>query len=174
MWHNFIFSVELAQMVDLEVLQGNLFIPVLISCDCFLKGPSYFWVVIFGQFVAATANSVFFGGAPLLSEVWFPNSERATATAIGAAIAPQLGIMIALGMSPIIIHSDLTDSVCNDSIYSSPVEEDDWRDLIYHRLIYYQGGVAAICILVFIGTVLGKCMKWVWQIEFLYRMTSFC
>jgi len=69
--------------------------------------------------VASTANSVFFGGAALLSEVWFPDSERATATAIGAAIAPQLGIMIALGLSPVIIHSDMTDPVCNGSFSRS-------------------------------------------------------
>ena len=121
-----------------------------------VSASSYFWVVLLGQFISSTSNSVFYGGAPFLSEAWFPSSERATATAIGAAIAPQLGIMLALGLSPVITHSKLTDSVCNASFYSSPEDEEEWRDDIYHRLLYYQIAVAAACIFIFIGTVLGE------------------
>ena len=133
-------------------------------CTWLVPGSSYFWIVLLGQFVASTSNSVFFGGAALLSEVWFPDSQRATATAIGAAIAPQVGIMIALGLSPVIVHSDLTDPVCNDSFSSTPEQEMDWRNFVFYRLLFYRGGVAIICVLVFVATVIGMytCMLKIW------------
>ena len=91
-----------------------------------------------------------------MSEIWFPSSERATATAIGAAIAPQLGLLVALGVSPIVTHNSLTDDVCNDTIYSSVDQQDIWRDFTYQRLFYYQLGVACLCIFTFMVTWLGE------------------
>lgn len=116
-------------------------------------------MILLGQFIASTSNSVFYGGAPLLSEIWFPSSERATATAIAAAMSPQIGIMIALGVSPIITHSSLTDDVCNDSISSSVEQQAKWHDFAYHSLFYYQLGVAILLILTFFATWLGERCK---------------
>ena len=113
-----------------------------------------------GQFVAATSDLVFFSGSPQLSETWFPSSERATATAIGAAIAPQVGILIALGVTPVVIHSPLTERVCNTSntsLTGSPEEVQSWSDEVYYRWLYYQCAVAGVAILTFLLTV---CSEW--------------
>ena len=103
---------------------------------------------------------MFFGGSPQLSETWFPSSERATATAIGAAIAPQVGILIALGVTPVVIHSPLTERVCNTSntsLSALPEEVQSWSDEVYYRWLYYQCAVAGAAILTFLLTV---CSEW--------------
>lgn len=54
-------------------------------------GAGYFSLLMVGQIVSSF-NGLMMGSTTLLSEIWFPASERATATAIGAAIAPQVRI----------------------------------------------------------------------------------
>lgn len=99
---------------------------------------------------------VFLGGSPLLSETWFPSSERATATAIGGAMAPQLGILIAMGVTPVVIHHPLTREVCNVSVTTSPEVKQSWSNDVYSRWLYYQSAVAVVAILTFLLTVLGE------------------
>lgn len=52
-------------------------------------GSQYFSLLISGQ-VVSSFNGLSTGATTLISETWFPSSERATATALGAAIAPQV------------------------------------------------------------------------------------
>ena len=61
------------------------------SCSCILNfsGANYFWFVLAGQGVASLCNVLLWGAPPLLSQVWFPASERATATAFSTA-APNV------------------------------------------------------------------------------------
>jgi MFS family permease len=116
-------------------------------------GSDYFWVVLLGQFVAAFGNTVYPVGSPLLSETWFPSSERATATAIGGAIAPQIGTLFAMGVTPMVIHSPLTERVCNTSNTASPGDVQAWKDEVYYRWLYYQSAVAGAAILAFLLTL---------------------
>lgn len=109
-----------------------------------------------GQSIASCSNTVLFGAAPLLSEVWFPSSERVTATALVGAVAPQLGIMLSLFVGPVLSHSSLTDRVCNNSIYSSMEHQAEWREFTYHRQFYYLLAVAVVSFLTFIATWLGE------------------
>lgn len=104
-------------------------------------------------------------GSPLLSSTWFPSSERATATAIGAGIAPQVGVLIAMGITPVVIHSPLTEQVCNSSNTSPTVSSEEvrsWSDEVYYRWLYYQCAVAGVAILSFLLTVCGEWMMQGW------------
>ena len=125
----------------------------------FSPGSQNFWVILLGQYIASTSNVVFYGAGPLLSETWFPSNERATATAIGCGISPQLGILIAMGLTPVVVHSSLTQDVCNTSnasIATSPAVRGVWEGVIYHRWLYYQSGVAVVAIATFLLTVCGE------------------
>lgn len=52
-------------------------------------GAGYFSLLMTGQIVSSF-DGILEGGFTLFSEVWFPSSERATATALSASIAPQV------------------------------------------------------------------------------------
>lgn len=52
-------------------------------------GSQYFSLLITGQTVSSL-NGLMTGATSLFSETWFPSSERATATAIAASVAPQV------------------------------------------------------------------------------------
>ena len=54
------------------------------------SGRQYFWLLLSGQSVSAITNALIWGGPSLLSSVWFPPSERATATAIAGATCSQV------------------------------------------------------------------------------------
>ena len=130
----------------------TLFFTLHLLLHPLIAGSDYFWIVIVGQCIAAFCIPVAFTGGPLLSEVWFPKSERATATAIAAGISPQIGVLFALGIGPILVHSPLTPHVCS----TETSQKDIWRDVIYHRLFYYQLGTALVAFLTFILTILCK------------------
>ena len=49
----------------------------------------YFAILLAGQTVSSI-NGMIMGAVTLLSETWFPTSERVTATAISASVAPQV------------------------------------------------------------------------------------
>lgn len=51
----------------------------------------YFAILLTGQTVSSV-NGMIMGAVTLLSETWFPPSERVTATAISASVAPQVGL----------------------------------------------------------------------------------
>ena len=119
-------------------------------------GPHHFWILLLGQFVVTFGNLVFAAGGPLLAETWFPSSERATATAIGAAIAPQIGVLISMGVTPVVVHSPLTEQVCNSSETELPGDLQAWSDEVYYRWLYYQCAVAGAAFLTFLLTVCGK------------------
>ena len=56
-------------------------------------GSNHFYLLMIGQIVMSF-NGLMSGSGTLISETWFPPGERATATALGAAIAPQVrGVM---------------------------------------------------------------------------------
>lgn len=52
-------------------------------------GSGYFSLLIGGQIVSSF-NGVMAGSITLFSETWFPSTERATATAFAASVAPQV------------------------------------------------------------------------------------
>lgn len=52
-------------------------------------GSQYFSLLISGQIVSSF-NGLASGATTLVSETWFPATQRATATALGAAVAPQV------------------------------------------------------------------------------------
>lgn len=56
-------------------------------------GSGYFYLLIIGQTVSSF-NGLMSGASTLLSETWFPASERVTATALGASIAPQVSSLM--------------------------------------------------------------------------------
>ena len=93
----------------------------------------------------------------MLSETWFPSSERATATAISASISPQVGILIAMGVTPLVMHSSLTEAVCNKT--AAVVSEGDkqvWQEEMFRRWLYYQSAVAGLAVLTMLLTVCGE------------------
>ena len=70
------------------------------DCDIIFYniGANYFFFLLLGGTIASFNNLVSWGAGSFLSEVWFPVTERATATAIAMAVAPGVSepIQIAL------------------------------------------------------------------------------
>jgi hypothetical protein len=64
-----------------------------------------------------------------------------------------------MGVTPVVIHSPLTEQVCNTSVTASPGDVNAWNDEVYHRWFYYQCAVAGAAILTFLLTVCGECCK---------------
>lgn len=60
-------------------------------------GAGYFSLLMVGQIVSSF-NGLMSGAPTLMSETWFPASERATATALGTAIASQVSGMCTSGV----------------------------------------------------------------------------
>lgn len=54
-------------------------------------GSGYFSLLMVGQIVSSF-NGLMSGAPTLFSEIWFPATERATATALGASVAPQVSL----------------------------------------------------------------------------------
>ena len=64
---------------------------------------------------------------------------------------------MALGLTPVIIHSSLTGEVCNTSSNSSIGTISHWNDVIYERIFYYQSAVAGLAVITFLLTLFGEC-----------------
>jgi len=58
-----------------------------------IAGSGYFSVLLTGQTLASISNGLIWGTPGLLSEIWFPASERATSTAVGAAVSAQVRVL---------------------------------------------------------------------------------
>ena len=54
-----------------------------------LSGSGYFWILLVGQVVSSILNVLEWGAPSYISAVWFPPNERAFATTMVAATAPQ-------------------------------------------------------------------------------------
>ena len=54
-------------------------------------GANYFFLLLIGGTISSFNNLVAWGAGSFLSEVWFPVTERATATAIAMAVSPSVG-----------------------------------------------------------------------------------
>ena len=122
-------------------------------------GAQYFWVLLTGQTIASLCNVLIWGAGSHLSEVWFPASERATATAISATISPQFGVLIGLALSPVLIHQHDTTEVCGNETYTpppSPALFADWSGNIHNRMFYYLLGQAIIALIILLLTIIGK------------------
>ncbi len=77
-----------------QLIPQSLFSVRLFTTPYYMyTGSNFFWLFMFGQSLASFSNVFIWTAAPLLSEVWFPPREKATATAIGGAIAPQVSQM---------------------------------------------------------------------------------
>ena len=57
-------------------------------------GNNYFFLLLFGQTFIAVQNVIEWSAPALLSAVWFPPHERAVATALVGAVAPQVGVYL--------------------------------------------------------------------------------
>ncbi|ORX89469.1 MFS general substrate transporter [Basidiobolus meristosporus CBS 931.73] len=62
-----------------------------------------FWVLFFGQFLAAAGQVFILGIPPRLASVWFGSHERNTASAIGVT-ANNLGVALGFLLSPVFIR----------------------------------------------------------------------
>ena len=56
----------------------------------FDTGPEYFWLLLPGQALSSMPSVIEWSAPALLSAVWFPPNERALATTLVGAIAPQV------------------------------------------------------------------------------------
>ena len=55
-----------------------------------LSGPDFFWLLLAGQTFGSLTNAFEWSAPSLLASVWFPHSERASASALLGAIAPNV------------------------------------------------------------------------------------
>ena len=62
-----------------------------------------------------------------------------------------------MGITPVVVHSPLTERVCNTSLTATPEEVQSWSEEVYYRWLYYQCAVAGVAILTFLLTVSGEC-----------------
>ncbi len=73
----------------------------------------------------------------------------------------QSGVLLGLGLTPFIVHSDLSlqFAVCGNTTippFANPGETKEWSDFIFSRLLYFNIGVAALSLLAFIFTLIGE------------------
>ena len=59
-------------------------------CHSYLSDSRCFWLLMIGQFVLALNTTMVWNASSLLSCVWFPHKQRATATSITGAVAPTV------------------------------------------------------------------------------------
>jgi FLVCR family feline leukemia virus subgroup C receptor-related protein len=111
------------------------------ACGAWLRfagsGANYFWLLLVGQSVCVITNLLEWSAPSLVSATWFPQNERAFATATVGATAPQVGILIGLLLSPLIVHSNDTSTVCAEGYDRSSLSFINWQSAIYDRLFYY-------------------------------------
>jgi hypothetical protein len=70
----------------------------------------------------------------------------------------QLGVMIGLAFSPIIIHQADTVAVCGNESYTpspSPGQFSHWSRHIHDRLFYYLLGQAVVSLIILLLTIIG-------------------
>ena len=73
----------------------------------------------------------------------------------------QFGVLLGLGLTPFIVHSDqsLQFAVCGNTTspsFASPGETKEGSDFIFSRLFYFNVGVAALSFLAFVFTLIGE------------------
>ena len=115
-----------------------------------------FWLLLTGQTFASITNVFEWAAPSLLASVWFPPSERTTASALLGAISSQLGVLVGLVIGPFYVQNPNTDYVCNATIAvprSSPAFL-DWQGDIGFKMYYYLLGQAVFASIV---AVLGFC-----------------
>eukprot|EP00760_Papus_ankaliazontas_P030205 PhM_4_TR4660/c0_g1_i1/m.35273/K08220/FLVCR, SLC49A1_2; MFS transporter, FLVCR family, feline leukemia virus subgroup C receptor-related protein len=74
------------------------------------RGRTSFWWIISCQLIASLANAIFLGGPPLVASLWFPESERGTATAI-ASLANNFGGALGFLIPPQLVKERADGSV---------------------------------------------------------------
>ena len=84
-------SDSLLQVSKQLLKKGHLFSVFSLHAD-----PNYFWLLLLGQAVSSITNVLEWSAPSLLSAVWFPQNERAFATASVGATAPQVNKLSAL------------------------------------------------------------------------------
>uniref|UniRef100_A0A1X7VCQ1 Major facilitator superfamily (MFS) profile domain-containing protein n=1 Tax=Amphimedon queenslandica TaxID=400682 RepID=A0A1X7VCQ1_AMPQE len=109
------------------------------------SNPNYFWLLLMGQGVSSFTNVLEWSAPSLMSAVWFPQNERAFATASVGATAPQVGILLSLFIGPLAVHDSRTDTVCNTTItIRGSASFIEWQDKIYSQMLYYFLGQAVL------------------------------
>ena len=121
-----------------------------------LSGPGYFWILLAGQVVSSILNVLEWGAPSYISAVWFPPNERAFATTMVAATAPQASnnfsvFLMSLGRA---VGGNIVVSVAES--FGSPSRQHgsktlvsrtspeflQWQDNIQAQMFYYLLGQA--------------------------------
>ena len=126
------------------------------------SGPEHFWLLLSGQTVAALCNSLMWGATSLLSEMWFPPSERATSSAFGGGISAQLGVMMGYALSPTIVDRSDTNQICGNDTHTPPrdtLHYWEWNEAIFNRLFYYLLGQTVFSLATFLLTLVGALVQ---------------
>ncbi|KAL5476265.1 hypothetical protein EMCRGX_G026188 [Ephydatia muelleri] len=97
------------------------------------SAPSMFWILLVGQSITSIPCTMLWSAPSMLSSLWFPPSQRATATTIAGAMSAQIGIVISLALSPAII---------NIATQKGGVPTCSGQGIIQNRLFYYLSGQA--------------------------------
>ena len=125
-------------------------------------GPEHFWLLLSGQTVVALCNVLMWGATSLLSEIWFPSSERATSSAFGGGISAQLGVMVGYALSPTIVDRSDTNEICGNGTHTPPrdtLHYWEWNESIFNRLFYYLLGQAVFSLATFLLTLVGALVQ---------------
>lgn len=98
--------------------------------------PAATWLINIGQILNGFAGPVSMAGPPLLSALWFPASQRATATSI-AILSMNLGLSISFIIGPLLVPNATTHS--NDSSTNN-TNTDDVNETRYNimKLMYIE------------------------------------
>lgn len=103
-----IFGVVASWMLDVKGLRLATIISTSLSAlgtvlRCItMEPPAVTWLMHLGQILSGIAGPVFMAGPVVVSAVWFPPSQRTTATAIGA-LAGSAGSAVCFIMGPLLV-----------------------------------------------------------------------
>ena len=68
----------------------------------------------------------------------------------------QIGALVMFAITPVVVHSDLTDSVCNSSAPPDSAAHAQWSDEIYTQFSYLLLVQAGIAVLLILPALFGK------------------
>lgn len=97
-----ILAVPAAIVIERRGLRFSLVLAAAINLSaaavrCFSAVPAGYAAALAGQTIGATAQALFLAAPPMISAIWFPPEQRATATALGV-LANNVGIAITFAL----------------------------------------------------------------------------
>ncbi|XP_067649130.1 solute carrier family 49 member 4-like isoform X1 [Haliotis asinina] len=119
---------------------------------CVYKDPPAFTVLVhLCQILNGLAGPIAMGAVPKVSSVWFPASERTTASTV-IAVVLGLGITAAFYIGPQVVP-EMTPGNCtftNVSRNASLLCEDEVIEIQRQNIMYYNYGTFGVCALLFL------------------------